>query len=248
MADAPRRRPPRRARPALPAEYGTPTLPDLDIWGLPRGTHGIDPGTIVASQRARMLYAMVQAVAQQGYTATSVADVVRIAGVSRVTFYAQFEDKEDCFIAAYEAHHYALAKAVVTAQREGDDWATRLSDSVAAYLAYCRDNPDMLRALLVQIHAAGVRAWEKREWGHARFAQMQKQLYALRGREMSQQAELPDEIFRGAIAAVEEMVNVYQQRGWSTRLMELHPKVLQLLHLLYGGVPSRSRKRAAPPP
>ena len=45
---------------------------------------------------------MAQVVAEKGYAATTVADVVERAGVSRRTFYEQFADKEACFLAAYD--------------------------------------------------------------------------------------------------------------------------------------------------
>ena len=45
---------------------------------------------------------MAQVVAEKGYPATTVADVVERAGVSRRTFYEQFQDKEACFLAAYD--------------------------------------------------------------------------------------------------------------------------------------------------
>ena len=46
---------------------------------------------------------MAQVVSDKGYAATTVADVVERAGVSRRTFYEQFADKEACFLAAYDA-------------------------------------------------------------------------------------------------------------------------------------------------
>jgi len=66
--------------------------------------HGLSPfglrhrtarEAVVASQRGRMLEAMVKAVAEKGYPATAIADIVAGAGVSRRTFYEQFGDKEE---------------------------------------------------------------------------------------------------------------------------------------------------------
>lgn len=222
-------------RPTLPPEFGSPDLPYLDAWSLPRGQHGHAPDTISASQRARLLYAVFHCVAIKGYNATTVADIVEIAEVSRSTFYGQFKDKEDCFIAAYEATHFALVAAVLASQKAGATWAERLRDTVRAYLQYCQDKPQMLRAILVQIHAAGVRAWEMRESAHERFARMQKALYELRREELPGLPELPHEVFRATVAAVEEMVNVYERRGSSGRIMELEPQVIYLLDSVYGG-------------
>ena len=63
-----------------------------------------------ASQRARMLDAISRAVAEKGYARVTVGDVVSMAGVSRRTFYEQFTDKEDCFLAAYATGTDALIR------------------------------------------------------------------------------------------------------------------------------------------
>jgi AcrR family transcriptional regulator len=53
-------------------------------------------------QRARLEQAMVKSVAQHGYTEATVSEIVRIAAVSKSTFYAHFKDKEDCFFATLD--------------------------------------------------------------------------------------------------------------------------------------------------
>jgi AcrR family transcriptional regulator len=228
----------RSGSPALPPEFGSPYL---NAWSLPRGQHGHNRDTIVASQRARMLYAMIRLSAEKGYSEVTIANVVALAGVSRTTFYSQFTDRENCFIAAYDACHFALVQAVLGSQRDGMSWDERLDATVRAYLRYCQERPHMLRAILVQIHAAGVRAWEHREAAHDRFARMQRALYELRRQERSGLPDLPHETFRGCVAAVEEMVSVYERRGWTERIMELEPAVKYLLQSVYGGLDAAGR-------
>ena len=46
---------------------------------------------------------MIELAAKAGYQAVSIAQVSSHAGVSSATFYEQFEDKEDCLLAAYDA-------------------------------------------------------------------------------------------------------------------------------------------------
>src|ERR1700739_1664107 len=70
--------------------------------GLPRGPHGLTPSEVARSQRERLLAAMTDAVAELGYTATPVSEVIERAGVSRKTFYVHFRDRRDCLVAAYE--------------------------------------------------------------------------------------------------------------------------------------------------
>src|SRR5918998_1895118 len=82
---------------------------------------------VARDQRARVLRAMGTVVADKGYAAATVADVVRAAGVSRTTFYEQFRSKEDCFLEAYRHGVDALIAAVRRAVRaSGGDWRDQL--------------------------------------------------------------------------------------------------------------------------
>src|SRR5919201_6795907 len=82
---------------------------------LPRGRHRLSREEVIASQRGRMLAAMAEVVAQKGYARTTVADVLSRARVSRETFYEQFSDKEDCFLAAYDFSVEAMLEAITDA-------------------------------------------------------------------------------------------------------------------------------------
>ena len=77
------------------------------------------------AQRAKLLEAMVQVVAEKGYDAATVADAVRVARVSRGTFYELFESKQACLVAAYRlgdrgaraAHRRRVARRARLARR-----------------------------------------------------------------------------------------------------------------------------------
>jgi AcrR family transcriptional regulator len=60
-------------------------------------SRGLAKTVIKRRQRARLEQAMVWAVARRGYAETTVSELVRTAAVSKSTFYAHFNDKEDCF-------------------------------------------------------------------------------------------------------------------------------------------------------
>jgi AcrR family transcriptional regulator len=69
---------------------------------LPHGPHRLGRSAVVRNQRLRMHGAMIEAVAKTGYEATTVADVIGLAGVSRRSFYDQFANKEDCFLLTFD--------------------------------------------------------------------------------------------------------------------------------------------------
>ncbi len=132
---------------------------------LPRGRHGLPRETVTESQRGRILQAMVQAVAQRGFQETRVADVVEGAGVARKTFYDFFNDKEDCFLAAYDRVSARQFEAASSAFRESDEapWAERIRAAMAALLDLLASSPEEARFAIVEVLAAGPKALIRRD-------------------------------------------------------------------------------------
>jgi AcrR family transcriptional regulator len=69
---------------------------------LPHGPHRLERNEVVLHQRARIHGAMIEAIAQNSYDGTSVKQVIGLAGVSRRSFYEQFANKEECFLATFD--------------------------------------------------------------------------------------------------------------------------------------------------
>jgi AcrR family transcriptional regulator len=70
---------------------------------LPHGPHRLARDEVIANQRTRIYGAMIEAVAQGGYEGTSVKQVIALAGVSRRSFYEQFANKQEAFMATFDA-------------------------------------------------------------------------------------------------------------------------------------------------
>lgn len=144
---------------------------------LPRGPHSLSREEVELSQRARLLQAATEAVAEQGYVKTTVADILARAGVSRATFYQLFRDKEDCFVAAYELNAHFVA-AVMVAELEqvrasGElDPLERLDHVLQVFLTALRAAPALARVFLVEVYAAGPAAIEQRRVSMERFAEI----------------------------------------------------------------------------
>ena len=94
-----------------------------------------------------MLAAIAEAVAAKGYGATSVADVLERAGVSRRTFYEHFRDKEACFLAAYDAGVEIL---MATMRDAGDDLRPR----IRAFLGTLAAEPAFAFTFVIEVVAA----------------------------------------------------------------------------------------------
>lgn len=124
-------------------------------WRPPRGRHRLPPEVIARSQRERLLEAAVRVVAEKGYGATTVADLAREAGISRTTFYAMFEDKEACFLAAYDTVADALVRRIAKAYEAEERWPQRARAGLAALLEALAEEPAIARLAMVDVGAAG---------------------------------------------------------------------------------------------
>jgi AcrR family transcriptional regulator len=106
--------------------------------------------------RSRLLEGMAQCVAAQGYADTTIADIVREAGVSRRTFYEHFSDKAACLVALYEAasqNALAVLRSSVDPQR---GWQEQVESAIGAYLGVLASNPVLMRTLFVDILGLGL--------------------------------------------------------------------------------------------
>ncbi len=151
---------------------------------LPRGRHGLSRDEVASSQRLRMLVAMADAMMEKGYVGTSVADVIKRAGVSRETFYQQFSSKADCFSATFDAAADAVLGAIAADLRvdlaelgtEGHtDPAVRYARFVQAFTAYLEalaGHPAYARLFLVEVYAAGPEAIARRSAVQGRIVEL----------------------------------------------------------------------------
>lgn len=122
---------------------------------LPRGRHGLPREQVVRSQRERLLAAMVESSAVKGYEATSVADVLEASGVGRETFYELFEDKQDCFLAAYRILFEDFFDRVSAVYERAGPWPERVSATMAELLRLLAADPDAAKVLLIEVGKVG---------------------------------------------------------------------------------------------
>jgi AcrR family transcriptional regulator len=122
---------------------------------LPRGRHALAPDEVLRDQRERLIEAVPRVVAERGYAAMSVADVVKAAAVSRNAFYKNFADKRECFAAAHDAGHEQLFDLLVGPCETGGTVEERVEGSLMTGLAALAGEPALARMLFVEAPAAG---------------------------------------------------------------------------------------------
>lgn len=122
---------------------------------LPPGRHGLSRVFVAENQRERLLNGVVEAVAEHGYNATTIAKITAAAKISRRTFYEYFEGKEDCFAAAYEMIEAHVLDSMLAAPGAGKGWPDRVRARLAALLDVLARDPAVARCFLVEPLAAG---------------------------------------------------------------------------------------------
>jgi AcrR family transcriptional regulator len=174
------------------------------------------------SQRARLVEGMIQAVAEKGYAAATVADAVRAARVSRGTFYAQFASKEECFLEAYRFGVDVLVERIRHAVRaEHGDWQARLSAGLRAYLEVLSGEPRFARTHLFEVHTAGARAGAERDAAIRRFADRYKASFRA-AREQRPELRIPSDAALFILSAgVDQLVAARVRAGELAHLPDL---------------------------
>jgi AcrR family transcriptional regulator len=200
---------------------------------LPRGPAALPREVVATAHRRRLLNSMAQAVAEKGYVATSISDIVAGARVSRSAFYGCFADKEACFLAGYaeEAErHFGLIAEAAAAER---DWPQQLRSGVRTYVRELELHPGFARSFLIEILTAGPDALELRSAVYERYVSLMRDWYKNAPPEL-ELAPLPDEVFRAAVGATNELVVTRLERQGAGAEPPLEDLVLYSLLALFG--------------
>jgi AcrR family transcriptional regulator len=177
---------------------------------------------IRGSQRARIVEGMIQAVAEKGYAATTVADVVRSGRVSRGTFYAQFASKEECFLEAYKYGIDVIVERIRAAIRaEQGDWVARLRTGLRAYLETLAGEPRFARTHLFEVHMAGPLAGAARDEALRAFADRYRSSFRAALRERPELRMPSDDALFILSAGVDQLVCARVRAGELERLPDL---------------------------
>jgi AcrR family transcriptional regulator len=122
--------------------------------------------------RERLIEAMAASIKEKGYRETTVADVVRIARTSRRTFYEQFEDREACFLALFDATNTAMMEQIAAAVRPDEPLAEQVDHAVDAYIDAVTSQPALYRSFVRELSGLGRAGADRQLAVIERFAQL----------------------------------------------------------------------------
>jgi len=197
----------------------------------PSGVRTLPPELVQAVQRERLLASMLCAASEVGYRALTVQDVLTRAGISRPTFYEQFEDKEDCFLAAFDASAEQLRRRVKAAAEEaGPHWRDRIRAGLEELLHYIEEEPHAARTVLVEARASSPTGLQRRDELLDGFATC---IDALVRDEL---AEPPSAIAAaGVVGGIESVLYARLQKEETQDLDLLVPSLMYFAVLTYAG-------------
>lgn len=206
------------------------TAPATVPRSLPRGRHAAAREVVLASQRGRLLEAMAACVAEHGYAATTVAQVVARAGVSRKTFYEHFADKRACFLAAWEVGTDILFDQLVAVAEQTGDWRTRLRAGSEAFLEVLAAEPEFARSFMIEVLSVGEEALARRAEIHERFAGVLADTYTAAQAQGAGLGPVPPWVFRAAAGAAWELIVEHLRTRGVADLVTLAPRI-ERIHL-----------------
>lgn len=199
------KRPASPVRPALPREF------------------------IALHKQRRIMDALAELSAEQGYEATKISDIVRRAGVARKTLYDNFEGKEEVFLAAFDAARDEVMRRVRESGAEADgDWQETVEAGLAAFLAYVAEQPTLGRLCMIEALSATPATTKRYEDALEVFVEMTR-------RALPQDDRLPDTIAETLVGGVAWIVYQQIRRGEAERAEDLLPELTEFMMAPYLG-------------
>lgn len=212
-------------------------MPAEELGPLPAGRHGYSREQVAHHQRERLIAGLAEAVAEKGYAAVTLSDIVRHAKVSRRVFYANFESKEQCFLAAFEVVVDHLRELVAEAVEGIEGWPEQAVAATRATLAFLAAEPDLARLCLVESRGAGPAV-------ATRFNQAVGEMAPLLARGRAERPEgerLPASTEDSTIGALVSLASRKVAAGEAEHLEDLLPDCAELVLLPYLGPAEAAR-------
>jgi AcrR family transcriptional regulator len=197
----------------------------------PAGVRTLPPDLVKAIQRERLLAAMIAKVTEVGYGSLTVQNVLTRAGISRPTFYEQFADKEDCFLAAFDASARRMRERIEdSVATTGPEWRDRLRGGIAALLGFINEEPDAARIVIVEARASTPVGLRRRDALLDHFAAC---IDALVREDLD---EPPSAIAAaGVVGGIESVLYARLQKGETDDIETLVPSLMYFAVLAYAG-------------
>jgi AcrR family transcriptional regulator len=126
----------------------------------------VEPGiarvNVTEIQRARILQAIVEIIAERGYAGASVTAVCEHAKLPRRAFYEVFDSREDCFVAVLDDGYRQVRGLITRALEQAECWQDGVRAVLCAVLSFFDAHPELTRVWLIESLSAGSWVLERR--------------------------------------------------------------------------------------
>ena len=171
--------------------------------------------------REAILLATIAVVGRKGYREATVADVIGEAGVSRAAFEEHFEEKHDCFLAAYDMAIERLVTEIDGGCDRRKSWLERVREGLRTIVELFALEPELARIAVVEATTAGPDA-RRRHWDAiSGFTK-----YLVEGQGLAGGRELPASISLMSAGAVSGLIFEELLAGRPAELPALLPDLL----------------------
>lgn len=172
--------------------------------------------------RERLLESMLSELAERGYGAMEVADVLTLSGVAKADFEAEFADKDACLFAAYQHLTERLTQKASESCARGEDWPARVRGGLEGLLKELARDPGLARVAVRVFPEINPAARARYQDFVAAFGPLLRE-----GRGLANTAaELPEEVEMLAVGAAEAIVFEEVEAGRAALLPALSPAIL----------------------
>jgi AcrR family transcriptional regulator len=202
-----------------------------ELGPLPAGRHGLSREQVVLNQRERLISGLAEAVAEHGYNAVTITHITKAAKVSRRAFYENFENKEECFLAAFQIVVSHVRGLVAEALQEAEDWPEEVIAVLRTALDFFSAEPDLAQLCFVESQTAGPAVAER----------FRTEIYGLnpvlaRGREVREsERPLPDSTESSLAGALATLASRSIIAGEAAELSRLLPDFVEFALTPYLG-------------
>lgn len=167
--------------------------------------------------------AVVSETTERGYTAVSVADVCRRAGVARKEFDGRFADLDDCALQTFEALIALFERRVGGAFNRHRDWRTALRAAAYETADWMEEDPRLIRFGMTEVlHMESEMGRVRREGAFVFCAQM---IDAGRGFAPDPNA-VPETVSSLAVGSILQLLSHRLQAGAVTRPHAIIPELM----------------------
>jgi AcrR family transcriptional regulator len=188
-------------------------------------------GALAASQRERILAATERLIGEAGCAGASIEAIVKAAGVSSVTFYEHFSDKEACFVATFDRAVEETRDLLIEAVSSELAWPEQVREGLRTLLAAIVAEPGRARMCLVEGQMGGLEL-------AARYDAMLDSAarWLQRGRSLdSAPLDISDAVEEATIGGIAWLLREWVERGEAEKVGGLQERLVEIALAPYLG-------------